>query len=205
MLAAPTRMPGGKASDTNRHRRISRPGSFRSTLSTICRPSARSRCRAADTRRLTPRREASSHSSGEFLDVPIDVVVNHSSRARLNGTSMDAGRSIRSFRCTSARSRTCDSMSAHATLVFGAKNRTGTRRSAASASAYNRSRSAFVSIVTIPARAHFTRNFFRRVSTKGILLCTHQSIVSQAPRQYSRLASRSPHSLRDGLLLPPPR
>ena len=148
-VAAATRMPGGNASEMNRHRRISRPGFLRSTWRTICRPSARSRRREADTRRATPRRDWSSHRRGPFLDAFDDVVSSHSSRAEMNGPSIEAGCNNRSLSCASARLRMYGSMSSQATFVIAATNRPGIRKSAASASAYNRSQRASASIMTV--------------------------------------------------------
>ena len=177
-------MPGGNASETNRHRRISRPGSLWQTRRIIWRPSGRRRCRAADTRRATPRRGRSSRCRARSLDALDDVVASHSSRAELNGPSLDAGRTNRSLPCTSARSRTCCSMSHQANVVvLGSKNRSGTHRSAASASAYNRSQRAFPSIITStvapgsgarpPAPSAAVPSFLNRLQPRALIVVGH--------------------------------
>ena len=223
-------MPGGNASETNRHRRISRPGSLRSTRRIICRPSDRRRRRAADTRRATPRRGSSSRCGARFLDALDDAVASHSSRAELNGPSVEAGRSNRSFSCASARLRMCGSMSRHATVVvFRSTNRSGTHRSAARASAYNRSQRAFASIITSRVRpAGHTRRrlpsisaspaagsqpshgessscFPQPSSTTAKIRCRSYGAVFRIPRQYAQRALRSLRPPRDGPLLPPLR
>ena len=216
-------MPGGNASETNRHRRISRPGSSRSTWRTICRPSGRRRCRAADTRRATPRRGFSSHRHGRFLDAPDAVVASHSSRARLNGPSIEAGRSSRSFSCASARLRTQASMSPQPTFSFVPINLAGSRRSATRASAYNRSQRARASIITAHIRlqpiadrnSRQSRTVQRSAISRliGVYLSALQPprttgrpcAVCRTPRQFFELALRPPRSSRGYLPAPPLR